>query len=102
MTDTGIKNELSECTIELPSVVDITGAETLYRDLTHASHAQKLVIHADKVERITTPAIQLLLAADKSLAAADGMLVVTAPSDVFKNALTDLGLDSQLKKWSGA
>lgn len=102
MNTSEVLNELSECIIALPSVVDITNVDVLHRDLSHASHAQKLVIHADKVERITTPAIQLLLAAEKSLSVTHGILVVHSPSEVFKKALIDLGLGSQLKKWSGA
>lgn len=102
MTNPEALHELSECIINLPSVVDITSAQTLYQDLTHASHAHKLVIHAENVQRITSPGVQLLLAAEKSLSASGGSLSVVSPSDAFKQTLVDLGLDSQLKKWSGA
>ena len=102
MSTSETENELSECIVNLPSVLDIASAEQLYKDLSHASHAQKLIIHAEKVERITTPAIQLLLVAEKSLKALEGTFIIQSPSEVFKNAFSDLGLDSQLKQWSGA
>lgn len=94
--------ELSDCTINLPTVVDIVSAEALFNDLNHASHAHKIIIHAEKVERITTPAVQLLLATEKSLSAVEGSFVIQSPSEVFQTALIDLGLGLQLKKWSGA
>lgn len=102
MTDSETTYELSECIINLPAVVDIASSQTLYQDLIHASHGHKLIIHAENVERITTPGIQLLIAAEKSLRALEGSLVLISPSDSFKNVMIDLGLDSQLKQWSGA
>jgi anti-anti-sigma regulatory factor len=102
MTNSETIHELSECIINLPAIVDVVSAHALYEDLTHASHAFKLIIHAEKVERITTPGIQLLLAAEKSLAPNGGTLTVVTPSDVFKQTMIDLGLNSQLKKWSSA
>lgn len=94
----------AECILDLPSVADIGYAETLCQQLTQICQGNNhhVIIHAGNVERITTPAVQLLLSTDKFLRSEGGNLKVKSPSEVFSNVLQDLGLGSQLKEWSGA
>jgi len=86
--------------IRLAADLDVTAAAALLQQLQPLLKARRqVVIRGDAVERASTAAIQLLLAADAALVARDGRLVLADPSPVLCEALTDLGLEAELQRW---
>jgi len=60
-------------TISLPSILDITAAADLKRELMEAlASGGSLNVNAGAVQRVTTPCLQILAAAAKSVAQAGG------------------------------
>ena len=87
--------------ITLPSVLNLGVAETLREQFVELSMQEtSLTIDASEVKTITTPCIQVLLAADRAMEEAGGRVVVTSPSSSFEAAFQDLGLNVIYKKWS--
>lgn len=87
----------------LPETLDISTAEDLLGELKKAAEqSTSITIDGSKAERITTPAIQLLLALEKSFEKADTELHVISPSENLQAAFADLGLKSHLDTWSTA
>lgn len=89
--------------ITMPSVADLRHAASL-RDALEAAWEEGglLIVRAQDVERISTPCIQVLISAARTVAqegAADRFRVV-APSPEFREAFQDLGLESLLEEWS--
>ena len=60
----------------------------------------KIAIDASKVERIMTPCIQLIIAAEIELSKNQKELKLVDASDEFTNALIDSGLEKYYAKWS--
>jgi len=58
-----------------------------------------IVLDAAQVDRLSTPCIQVLLAAGKSAEAAAGRIVLAQASDAFVAAFSDLGLFANLMSW---
>ncbi|MBF0335411.1 MAG: STAS domain-containing protein [Alphaproteobacteria bacterium] len=85
----------------LPAILDPVAAAPLADGLRAALGAgDGLTIDASAVERLSTPAAQVLLAAARSCEQADRPFRVRRPAAAFTAALTDLGLASSLKEWS--
>ena len=60
-------------TISLPSILDITAAAELKRNLLEAlASGSSISINASAVQRVTTPCLQILAAAARSVAQAGG------------------------------
>lgn len=89
-------------TLVIPSILDITSAETFLASLKDISPLSALTLDAEKVERITTPGVQLLLSIDNSLKKGGGKFILQSSSDVFNTALIDLGFEDKLNEWSDA
>lgn len=88
---------------ELPAQLDIRAVEQFFDRLrTIAEEADVAMIDASKVERITTPCVQIVLSLSKTLEENGGRLKLKAASDVFHNAFADLGLTHCIKQWSNA
>lgn len=58
-----------------------------------------VVLLAGDVERVTTNAAQVLMAADEAAAITDRPMVVKAPSDAFRAAFSDLGVPVESMHW---
>ncbi|WP_269586083.1 STAS domain-containing protein [Roseibium sp. Sym1] len=87
--------------VELPEILDLESVPKLRECLAGAlSEQSEIQIDAGKVERIGTPAVQVLLAAAAELAGEKRRLVLTGSSSVFQSAFEDLGLSSQYAEWS--
>lgn len=72
--------------------------EFLYEDPSPASGP--ITLDARAVARVTTNAVQVLLAAEKAAAEAGRPFVVRAPSDALLSALSDLGVPIDELAWS--
>lgn len=86
---------------ELPEKIDVTVIEEVYSSLNNIiSSDKKIILDASKVEKITTPGVQLLLSAARSMGDNSGNFCINNPSENFINVFSDLGLSSQLNKWT--
>lgn len=86
--------------LKLPGTLDIVMAGALKEALLYArSLNKKLVLDGSDVEQLSTPAIQLILAAQVELSEAGFEAVLLRPSEEFASAFDDLGLFSALMKW---
>ncbi|MBL8669606.1 MAG: STAS domain-containing protein [Alphaproteobacteria bacterium] len=87
-------------TLRLAPVNDVVAAPALKRALLELSKAgRRIAIDAEGVERITTPCVQVLLAARRALASAGHELLVGPSSPAFRLAFDDLGLSEELQLW---
>ncbi len=86
-----------EGSFRLPPLLDLTGAEALHRALLeHARAADSLVITGSSVVRVSTAAVQVLLAAAADARAREILFQLRDPSPELTNALTDLGVAAHL------
>lgn len=84
----------------LPAILDPVAAAPLADGLRAALGAGSgLTIDASAVERLSTPAVQVLLAAARSCEQADRPFRIRRPTDAFAAALTDLGLAGRMAEW---
>ncbi|MDR3375919.1 MAG: STAS domain-containing protein [Ancalomicrobiaceae bacterium] len=91
----------SETIVALPEILDLNCASALKASLMeHVDASTDVTIDCSKVERIATPAIQVILAFAKSIGMHDHTLRLRSPTETFRNAFEDLGLHDQLTKWS--
>jgi chemotaxis protein CheX len=88
-------------TMPLSAVVDILATPDLHAALLKALERDRpIVIDGAPVERISTPAIQVLLAAAKAADAAKLKFRMDNPSPALVSAFADLGLKPALDQWS--
>lgn len=86
-------------TIALQSVLDITGAPALLQVCTEVQDDKRdILIDASDVERITTPAFQVLISLYKTRKAAGLATSISAASNVFNDAMAALGLSQFFKE----
>ena len=79
--------------LDLGSSQTMQSAEDLHIALMEvAERALPLVIEASSIERLSTVSVQLLLAAQRTLADRGSSLVVRRPSEAFLAAFRDLGI----------
>jgi len=94
-----VKNSQGRLEIELPEIVDILAAgelQTLLLDALAREGEGALALRADRVARLSTAAIQVILAA--AGAKADRPLILTRPAVAVAEAFARLGLTEELKK----
>jgi anti-anti-sigma regulatory factor len=88
---------------KLRPVLDISYAERFKKesmDILEKSSGFQIEIDASEVSRLTTPSIQVLISLLKSCEMAKISIKIISKSDQFSKALTDLGLNSYINKWS--
>ncbi|HRE21571.1 MAG TPA: STAS domain-containing protein [Rhabdaerophilum sp.] len=94
-------NDPSPGTLLLPADCDMQWARAFHeRVLERAAFDQDIEIGAEAVERMTTPAVQVLVALSRALEAERHRLAVTSPSRAFLDGLADLGLAELAGHWS--
>jgi chemotaxis protein CheX len=87
--------------IKLPAQLDMTALAPLREELAAAAaSAGTLTVNGSEVERVGTPAIQLLLAAAKAFAGEGRHFALETPSQTLSSALDDLGLGIDAGQWS--
>jgi anti-anti-sigma regulatory factor len=88
-------------TLELPDDLGLSAAPTLVESLREAfNHYSSVVVAAPAVARVSTAAVQALVAASRQATANGQHFVITNPSDVLTDMCADLGLGSWLDDWS--
>ena len=88
-----------DCLNKLPQVLDLTQAQNLRDTMTALLSDGPLLLNASAVERMSTPCAQVLLAAGRSAGVAGTSFQIASPSDVFRAALADLGLQAEFMNW---
>ncbi|MFS2316796.1 STAS domain-containing protein [Maricaulis sp. D1M11] len=84
----------------LPSRLDAPAAPGLAEDLrSHMADAAGVKIDISAVALIDTPAIEVLLAADRQL---DGQITLTGTGETVSAAMTTLGLAEVYQRWRQA
>jgi chemotaxis protein CheX len=95
-----VANGKKESRVTLGPVLDIRAAGPLRDGLQKAMKRGKpIVLDAALVDRLSTPCIQVLLAAGKSAEGAAARIVLAQASDAFVAAFSDLGLFANLMSW---
>ncbi len=83
----------------LQQTLDLTQARGLREQMMALLQAGAVVLDAGGVERMSTPCVQVLLAAGLAAQAANSSLQIVNASDSFMAAVADLGLQSQFTNW---
>ncbi|WP_407049777.1 STAS domain-containing protein [Methyloraptor flagellatus] len=78
--------------VALPTHVDMAATIELREQLLAMAGAPRIEVDGAAVERIGTPAIQVLLAATRGAAAEGRSLKLRSPSSAMRRALEDVGL----------
>lgn len=94
---------VDENIIYLPAKIDISTVSQFFEEIKPIIAVNKdVVFNASKIDRITTPGIQILISATKTIKANGGKASISWPSEAFKNIISDLGFSNQLKEWMGS
>lgn len=94
------KSSKNSKSLSLPAVLDIRSASSFYDEVKAISTAgTNLSVDAKKVEKITTPAIQILLAASAEVCKKKGSFKIQKPSSEMTAAFVIMGLESQFNQW---
>jgi chemotaxis protein CheX len=88
-------------TLTLPPVSDAGAAQDLKESLAPLVQrgAPIRLMGGGEVERITTPCMQVLIAADRALAPQRAGLVLAAASEPMRLAFREMGLSDELDRW---
>jgi anti-anti-sigma regulatory factor len=87
--------------LTLPAQLDLGALHGLKEDLLAAAALNgDLSLDGSQVERVGTPAMQLLLAAASAFSADNRRFMLRSPSEPLVSALADLGLSAELRQWS--
>jgi anti-anti-sigma regulatory factor len=89
------------CAYVLPEVLDIAAAPALKEGLIEAGSAtDQITVDGSKVERVSTPVVQVLAAAARDFTAEGRSFQLRDASQPLVFAFEDLGLAEDLKRWS--
>ena len=93
--------ETSPGMLTLPAECDLPWARAFHEGiLERAALDRDVEIDARAVERMTTPAVQVIVALSRALEAERRSLTVALPSAAFLSAFSDLGLADMAGTWS--
>lgn len=93
-------SKISEVFI-LPAIVDITYVYDLHKHLSEVAKIKikTFTLDSSKVEKITTPAIQILLAFFKKLEEKKVKYSLINITEAFEASFNDIGLGNKLEEW---
>ncbi|MGJ5179360.1 STAS domain-containing protein [Bradyrhizobium oligotrophicum] len=83
----------------LSSMLDLTQAAHLRDEMVRIAGRGGIVLDASGVERMSTPCVQILLAAARGAQAANKPFKITQASELFLTALAELGLQDEFDNW---
>lgn len=96
----GTRQNRPVAVLEMGSSLDMQTAETLAGLLREAAgQSRPVVIDASEVERVSTSAVQLLLAMDRAMAGPEKDLTLENPSAAFMDAFADCGIRQANMNW---
>lgn len=79
--------------VALPRIVDLDALDEIRETLIEALHAGAVEVTADKVERLSTNALFMLLSAAETARQADFPFSIVKASDVMRASIEKLGLE---------
>lgn len=79
--------------------LDLMAARDLQQDLKSRLAAGAVVLDAQDVERMSTPCLQVVLAAGRAATVANVPFRIVGASETFSAAVVELGLNSQFSIW---
>jgi anti-anti-sigma regulatory factor len=86
--------------LKLPAQLDLGALSSLKEELEAAAASENtLLVEGGMVERVGTPAIQLLLAAARAFSGEGRGFELTNPSQTLSSALADLGVPLNFPEW---
>ena len=89
--------------IRLVTRVDSVAAEALHAEILDLrSHSGGLIVDASEVYLIDTPAIEILISAGNDQDQRNDKFELKDPSDAFNDAVSQMGLTNEFKKWSSS
>ncbi len=89
--------------LALPAILDIGNAQELRDSLVAAlERSPVLRLNGSKTQQVSTPGVQVLLAASQSATAGGGRLILSNPSPALREAFESLGLPNLLSEWRAA
>lgn len=95
-----VANGKKDSRVTLGPVLDIRAAAALREGLQKAvKRGKPVIVDAAQVDRLSTPCIQVLLAAGKGAEGNACRIVLAQASDAFVAAFSDLGLFANLMSW---
>lgn len=83
----------------LRPVLDLTEANRLRDDMIRFATEGDILLDASAVERMSTPCVQVLLSAGRTMASGRKIFKISNPSDAFGSAIAELGLQAEFDKW---
>ena len=83
----------------LPAILDITKAKELRGHMVERLNCGAVLVDASAVDRVSTPCIQVLLAAARSADCAGTSFRIANASEPLRAALADLGLQAEFENW---
>ncbi|CCD96264.1 conserved hypothetical protein; putative Sulphate transporter/antisigma-factor antagonist STAS [Bradyrhizobium sp. ORS 375] len=83
----------------LPQMLDLTQAAQLRDEMIQLANAGDILLDASGVERMSTPCVQILLAAGRGARAANRSFRIMQASELFRTAIADLGLRNEFENW---
>lgn len=90
----------TELNFALPNILSLGTAEELREKfLQNLVMGSDIQVNAQNVDAITTPCLQVIIAAGNSFEEAGCQLSIENPSDVFVTAFNDLGFGDLIEKW---
>lgn len=92
-------SEVSNDRYSAPATLDLTAARELRERLVAMLGGDSVVLDMSAIERMSTPCMQVLLAAGRSADAAKVSFQIVDASDAFRTAVADLGLENQFCNW---
>ena len=96
-----LEEPLKDGILTLPAVLDLNSASALRASLRDVfERTETVALDCSQVSRITTPAVQILLSLTKSMDTTGHRPTFITPSEAFRSAFRDLGLQDHLSHWS--
>lgn len=97
------RNKVSSALVyNLKEVMDIAFASDFQSELSQifSKKVVQISIDSSRVQRLTTPCVQVLISAAKTCEGKGVKFILSNPSEVVQKVFNDLGLSGQLSKWS--
>ncbi|MDV7338689.1 STAS domain-containing protein [Terasakiella sp. A23] len=95
-----IKVENDQVVLKLQPILDMAVADDFLESLKSClSKHKNLTLDSSDVERVSTPCIQVLLAAGFKVEKAGGRFSIENVTSVFERGMTELGVSDCLNNW---
>ena len=83
----------------LPRALDLAFADELLAGILARAGDRTLTLDGSDVDYVSTPCVQILLAAGRKRNATNCSFLVRHASDAFRRAVDDFGLQPEFSKW---